>query len=339
MIINNALVHMQVQHELVSERRESLNVQFIGNPQTSENPPTIPVPPDISQAANASEAAQETQQIESLRKNIELEVSLLKQLVERLTGKRIEFFTPDNAAEMTASAELDNSNGAIDANAQWGLIMNSSSSIRESEKLSFEASAIVHTRDGKAIEVNLAFHYSREINIEQQFTLRAGQALKDPLVLNFSGSSLELATDTYEFDLDVDGSIDRIPLFQSNTAFLALDNNRDGIINDGSELFGAISGDGFSDLRQFDSDKNHWIDENDDVFSQLQLFRPGPDGRSQLISLNEAGVGALYLGNISTPFQLRSNASQELAGELRSSGLYLMESGIAGSMHQLDLAV
>lgn len=45
--------------------------------------------------------------------------------------------------------------------------------------------------------------------------------------------------------------------------FLALDKNGDSVINDGKELFGAATGQGFKELAIYDSDKNYWIDEND----------------------------------------------------------------------------
>ena len=47
----------------------------------------------------------------------------------------------------------------------------------------------------------------------------------------------------------------------------------------------------------------------------------------------QAGVGALYLGRIGTPFALGD------AGRLRSSGLYLTEAGTARALQQIDLAV
>ena len=41
----------------------------------------------------------------------------------------------------------------------------------------------------------------------------------------------------------------------------ALDINEDGKINDGKELFGTASGNGFGDLAAYDQDNNGWIDE------------------------------------------------------------------------------
>lgn len=330
MIISHAQVQLQSQHQSLSSRQESLEFEF----RNLNNPPDIQISPHSMQSG----PAQQTQQAESLRKNLEFEVSLLKLLIERLTGRKISFYIPDSTAESQPDIQLDNT-APQTTNPGFSMRLDYSSSVYQSEKLAFSARAIVNTSDGQQIAVDLNISYARAMETRQNFTMRAGQALKDPLVLNFSGNSLQLASDTFDFDLDMDGAVDQIPLFQSDSAYLALDKNQDGIINDGSELFGAKSGDGFSELGQHDKDGNQWIDENDPVFTQLRLFRVGSDGQPQLISLTDKGVGALYLGNISTPFELHDNSDLSLSGALKSSGLYLTESGEAGSLQQLDLAI
>lgn len=42
---------------------------------------------------------------------------------------------------------------------------------------------------------------------------------------------------------------------------LSLDQNGNGEIDNGTELFGTKSGDGFADLARYDLDYNGWIDE------------------------------------------------------------------------------
>lgn len=59
----------------------------------------------------------------------------------------------------------------------------------------------------------------------------------------------------FYFDLDADGTADRISMLKSGSGFLALDKNGNGKIDDGSELFGTQSGDGFADLEEYDIDK------------------------------------------------------------------------------------
>ncbi len=338
MIISNAQVQMQSMHEYSVVKEERLSVEFWRDQSDTESQNDLI---SISTSAQNSIQSVDSQQRESLRKNIEFEISLLKMLVERLTGKKIEFVAVDQNVNNTVNEStltLDNnlSQGSSD---NWGLSIDYSSSVEEVESISFETSAIVNTADGKTIEVDLAFNSSRSYKQHESVSIRAGQALKDPLVLNFSGSSLELSSQRFEFDLDVDDQIDQVPIFQSDSAYLALDKNNDGEINNGSELFGALTGDGFHELSKYDEDNNGWIDEADTVFTDLKLFTPGVDGRGQLITLTEKGVGAIHLGNIITPFQLVDVESNNLSGQIRSSGLYLMESGSSGTIQQIDLAV
>ena len=107
-------------------------------------------------------------------------------------------------------------------------------------------------------------------------------------------------------------------------------------VNDGSELFGTQSGDGFADLAAYDGDNNGWIDENDDIYSRLRVWMKTATGEDQLLALGEKGVGALYLGRIDTPFSVK-DSSNVLQGQVRATGLFLLEEGGVGTMQQLDL--
>ncbi len=55
-------------------------------------------------------------------------------------------------------------------------------------------------------------------------------------------------------------------------------------------------------------------------------------------SLREADVGAIYLGNAEAEFALKNQANHLLA-QNRKAGIYLKESGGAGIVQQIDLAV
>ena len=82
----------------------------------------------------------------------------------------------------------------------------------------------------------------------------------DPLVINLDGNIAELSDQTFLFDLDGDGEMDEISELSAKSGFLALDKNGDGTINDGTELFGTRSGNGFQDLSAYDTDHNGFID-------------------------------------------------------------------------------
>ena len=138
------------------------------------------------------------------------------------------------------------------------------------------------------------------------------------------------------FDLDGDGEQENISFAGKGSGFLALDKNDDGIINDGTELFGTKSGNGFKDLAEYDSDGNGWIDEADDIYSRLKIWVKNEDGSDSLINLKEADVGAIFLGNVSTGFAF-NDAENKTNAMLRNSGMFLRESGGAGIMAHVDL--
>ena len=156
-------------------------------------------------------------------------------------------------------------------------------------------------------------------------------ALCDPLVVNIGSDTADVRDQTFKFDLDADGTEDEISMLGKGSGFLALDKNGDGKINDGSELFGTKSGDGFGDLREYDSDGNGWIDENDDVFSKLKVWCKDENGKDILMDLKEADIGAIFLGEQQTEFSL-GGADGYRDGVIRSTGVFLREStGAAGS--------
>jgi hypothetical protein len=103
-------------------------------------------------------------------------------------------------------------------------------------------------------------------------------------------------------------------------------------VNDGRELFGPQTGNGFAELASYDADHNGWIDENDPVFSKLRIWT-----QDRLFTLSEKGIGAIATSSAETPFALKDGATS-LQGNIRSSGIYLSENGAAGTIQQVDLA-
>jgi hypothetical protein len=91
-------------------------------------------------------------------------------------------------------------------------------------------------------------------------------------------------------------------------------------------------------LSVYDQDKNGWIDENDAVFNQLKLWSKDSQGNDSLAGLKTRGIGALYLGATTSPFELKTSSNSSL-GTIKSSGLYLNENGSAGTLQQVDLTL
>ena len=97
-------------------------------------------------------------------------------------------------------------------------------------------------------------------------------------------------------------------------------------VNDGSELFGPESGNGFSELAAYDTDGNGWIDESDPVYRQLEVWTKDAEGNDSLSDLKSMGVGAIYLASARTDFELTDDAN-ESNGQVSKTGIYVEESG------------
>lgn len=210
------------------------------------------------------------------------------------------------------------------------------SHIQESERLALLAKGAIKTQDGNAI--NLAMR--SELLRFDSYTLDIWQTpaqMVDPLVINLQGGLAQVDNEqNFSFDLNNDGKKDEIALLAHSNGFLALDRNENGIIDDGSELFGAKSGDGYADLKAFDEDGNGVIDENDSVFSKLQIWQKSAT-EDNLISLNQARVGALLLENVDSSFTYKKDAQTK--AELKKSSVVLFEDGSTGWMSHLNFSI
>ncbi len=216
----------------------------------------------------------------------------------------------------------------------------------EQEDTSFSTVGTVRTKDGREINFNVNVNMSRRCEEYYREELNVAQfALYDPLVINLDTNATEVSDQTFYFDLDADGSEEEISMLKGS-GYLALDKNGDGIINDGSELFGTRNGDGFADLAQYDEDGNGWIDENDSIWSKLKIWCKDENGNDVLYKLSDKGVGAICLQNVSTDFTLQGtrNAKDGTAstnatnGVIRKTGIFLYENGNVGTVQHVDLA-
>jgi hypothetical protein len=266
------------------------------------------------------------------------EASLKQLVVELLMGGK---FTSVNIEKVDRQdSQVQDTAGAEEASngrQGWGAQYDYQSTYTEKEDVSFNAKGLIKTSDGKQIAFTLKLDMNREYIEQNSLNIRAGDAAIDPLVLNFDGKAAELTDLKFSFDLNADGVQENISMPTSGRGFLALDRNGDGMVTDGSELFGPRSGNGFAELRRFDADGNDWIDENDEIFKKLRVMTVDGQGSGSLNTLKEKGVGAIYLGSKSTQFDVRSSGDSSLQGRVRSTGIYLKEDGTPGTVQQLDL--
>lgn len=229
--------------------------------------------------------------------------------------------------------------GTTGVGTTWQRITATSGFATETESTTFASAGIVKTADGRSIDFNIEVSMSRAF-MSQIDTLEVTDYIKtDPLMINLDTNVGSVSDQKFFFDLDFDGEEEEISFAGKGSGFLALDKNGDGKINDGSELFGTRSGDGFRDLAAYDEDKNGWIDENDSIFSKLRVWTKDENGIDYLMDIRQADVGAIYLGNADTQFSLK-NEENDLNGEIKKTGIYLREStGAVGTLNHVDLVL
>jgi hypothetical protein len=147
-----------------------------------------------------------------------------------------------------------------------------------------------------------------------------------PLVLVFDAAPVELVPDaTHAFTLSHRGSmITDWPT--ARTPWLALDRDRSGSIDDGSELFGSMTSlpdgrlatNGFEALRALDTDGDGQITASDRAFADLVLWADGDGDRQtaagELTALDRAGIVSIDLRYVSAPrCDARGNCEVERA--------------------------
>ncbi|MEW5973630.1 MAG: hypothetical protein AB1713_07730 [Pseudomonadota bacterium] len=333
MRIQSAALDMRVHHQFASVRHEEVREKV--------TPLARPVAPPAASAPAPSASGQPTPpegETKDPLEHVEARLRVLAALIERITGQALRLAEPvGDKAAAARSSESAPPPGAADEGPVR--VERSALSMRmEYEAVSFQARGMVQTADGRSISFELGFTLERSFfELTAVSSSEVRERLKDPLVISLNGPAA-LGAGRFGFDLDADGQAESLPGLAAGQGFLALDRNGDGRINDGRELFGATSGDGFAELSSLDGDGNGWIDAGDAAFDRLRVWLDAGSGGGRLASLRELGIGALSLTVLATPFE-RRDADQTLLAKLRQSGVWLAEDGRAGVIQQLDLAV
>ena len=258
-------------------------------------------------------------------------------------GKYVE--DPNSIDRTTSPGEASASNPVTIAANEMGQNLGTGESYysfyycAESETTRFDTKGTAIAADGRQLNFKISVEMSRSFVEMSEDKIDFGQPrLCDPLVINLNTNVASVSDQKFFFDINADGTKEEISMLGKGSGYLALDTNADGIINDGSELFGTQSGNGYKDLLAHDEDGNGWIDEADSIFQKLKIWSMDENGNSTLIDLKEAGVGAIYLGYENTEFSLK-NEAHETNAVIQKTGLFLYENGASGTVQQLDLAV
>lgn len=272
---------------------------------------------------------------------VEPRLEIIRLLIEHLTGRPVNVLRLEEGTGGEAAGTQHEASGQEEAAEPlgWGIEISTSESRYEAEETDFTASGVIRTADGREISFSLALEMSRYRYEETSTAVRLGDAARmDPLVVNFAGNAADLTDVRFSFDLDADGMEESIASLGTGSGYLVIDRDGDGMATDGGELFGPRTGRGFAELAAFDDDGNGWIDGNDGIYDELKVWIGAGSGETGLTSLADAGVGAVSLANLDTPFDVK-DPSNALLGSVRSTGIYIGNDGAAGTVQQIDLAV
>jgi hypothetical protein len=332
MIIQKSSISMSSQYSLISgySIKESLRI----NLPDRNNKPKDTVTIEHQQKSKETDSDGEDSELA-----LSPELQMIKMLLEKMTGKKIKLIRieTDQDAQEQIPKKSANSNNSEPQDNQPTFEYSRSETYYQSEKMGFYAKGLIQTDDGKNIEFKLKLDLNREQMQNQEISIGNAKT-KDPLIINLKANSAQLTNTKFDFDLDSKAETDQISFVDANSGFLAIDINKDGKINDGKELFGPTTGDGFIELKSHDSDNNNWIDEKDSIYKQLLVWTKDSKGQNSLTDLKQAGVGAIYLGRQSTPFEI-NDGQNNTNGLLKSSGIYISEKGEIGTIQQVDLVI
>ena len=258
---------------------------------------------------------------------------LLKAMVETLTGKKIELAQIDTKTPESVSAATAVNRSPAGGQSQRTTV--TLDLLQEYEYSEVTIAAALTDDKGNSLSISLSVVMERRYQQQTLGVLVEQGYIKDPLVINFAGDTLRLSEQRSGFDLDGDGSLEQIARFASDSAYIALDRNGDGIVNDGSELFGPRTGAGFAEFAVLDEDGNGFVDSGDSLFDQLVAFQPG---MGIIGNLSTMGVQALFTGSVDSPFRITDSNNRSLA-DVRATGFYLDANNLPGSLQQIDLNV
>ncbi|MBR5676417.1 MAG: hypothetical protein IKX14_08300, partial [Neisseriaceae bacterium] len=156
----------------------------------------------------------------------------------------------------------------------------------------------------------------------------------DPLVLDLDGDGIELIKpdgwNGVQFDFNGDGIQSATGWVKADDGILVYDRNNNGMIDDGTEIFGKDFNqqknitDGFSALKTLDKNNDNVINSQDNAFNKIKVWRDfNQDGQTQkdeLFTLKELGIESLSLDTGKTKDTTAKNAVGKTAAYTKTDG-------------------
>jgi Ca2+-binding RTX toxin-like protein len=162
-----------------------------------------------------------------------------------------------------------------------------------------------------------------------------------PIVLDLNGDGRFAASLAVSFDVDGDGTKDRVGWIDPGDAFLVLDRNGNGLVDNGGEISfltdkpGAVSD--LDGLSAYDSNSDGRFDALDARFGEFRIWqdqdKDGVSDAGELKTLAEAGLASISLVRTANPDPTPDTASQVLLG----TSSFTMAGGAVGRVGDVAL--
>lgn len=170
----------------------------------------------------------------------------------------------------------------------------------------------------------------------------------DPLILDLDGDGIETvgidfktASNNAYFDFDNDGRLNATGWVKSDDGLLVRDLNNDGLINNGSEIFGdrtvkqngELATHGFDALQDLDDNKDGIINHQDTAFNTLKVWQDyNKDGISQADELKS--LSDLNIQSLTTQYQNTNQTTK--GGQLVQLGSFTKTDGTTHKMGDVN---
>lgn len=353
MVIQQSQVNMYSQSQFTFEHSSETSVQLhYGEANNNETEDSLKEAFRIDFQQTYSASISTERMVYNYEENMSVEDQVKKMIIEKLLKRlygedaHIPFYPakkPVHAVQNAVTAPLNPYKKQETQDQELkAMVFQTHEEYYQKQTIDFSASLKIQTPN-QTFEMNIELSFSQELYASRSSQIVIGdERFIDPLIINYDkdvNPFENISNLRFEFDLDNDGKTEMIPLLVQGAGFLALDKNNNGTIDNGNELFGPQTNNGFEELAQYDTDKNNWIDENDAVFDRLKVWSKNDQGKSELVSLIDRNVGAIYLGEVQSGFKYQTEPFQTDAVQ-KSNGVFVKEDGSGvGVVNSIDVVV
>ena len=170
-------------------------------------------------------------------------------------------------------------------------------------QLGRQFSGVTSTEGTENFSLNISKIGDKEISVgARQIGIKDSYANWSPISFDLNGDGVQTISINagVKFDMLNSGFKVNTGWLSGEDAFLATDDNGNGIIDDRSELFGGGVGEGFAELATFDSNGDGEVNASDDRFGELLVWQDanenGITDAGELVALASTDIASISTG-------------------------------------------